>query len=72
MVLCSAHEERNALHTQGTALMLSKEAQKAHIGWESHESTIIKTPFKAKKGEVTMNLIQCYAPINDGNKDYKD
>ena len=36
MLLYSGHEEENATHTQGVALMLSKVAQKALIGWEAH------------------------------------
>ncbi|VDP63513.1 unnamed protein product, partial [Schistosoma mattheei] len=38
----SGHEEENAPHTQGVALMLFKQAQNALIGWESHGPRIIK------------------------------
>ncbi|VDO80565.1 unnamed protein product [Schistosoma curassoni] len=31
MLLYSGHEEENAPHTRGLALMLSKEARKAHM-----------------------------------------
>ncbi|VDP42712.1 unnamed protein product [Schistosoma margrebowiei] len=59
-------------HTQGVALMPSKQAQKALIGWESHGPRIIKASFKTKKEGITMNVIQCYAPTKDYNEDAKD
>ncbi|VDP38474.1 unnamed protein product [Schistosoma margrebowiei] len=71
LLLYSGHEE-NAPHTQGVALILSKRAQSALIGWESHEPRIIKASFKTKKEGITMNIIQCYAPTNDYNEDAKD
>ncbi|VDO85373.1 unnamed protein product, partial [Schistosoma margrebowiei] len=49
LLLYSGHEEENAPHTQGVALMLFKQAQNALIGWESHEPRIIKASFKTKK-----------------------
>ncbi|VDP56999.1 unnamed protein product [Schistosoma margrebowiei] len=72
LLLYSGHEEENAPHTQGVALMLSKQAQNALVGWESHGSRIIKASFKTKKEDITMNVIQCYAPTNDYNEDAKD
>ncbi|VDO83158.1 unnamed protein product [Schistosoma margrebowiei] len=44
-LLYSGHEEGNASHTQGVALMLSKQAQNVLIGLESHES---KPPSKQR------------------------
>ncbi|VDP39963.1 unnamed protein product [Schistosoma mattheei] len=52
--------------------MLSKQAQKTLIGWESHGPRIIKASFKTKKESISMNIIQCYAPTNDYNEDSKD
>ncbi|VDO54330.1 unnamed protein product [Schistosoma margrebowiei] len=72
MLLYSGHEENNAPHTQGVALMLSKLARNALVGWESHGSRIIKASFKTKKEGILMNVIQCYAPTNDSNDDIKD
>ncbi|VDO89675.1 unnamed protein product [Schistosoma margrebowiei] len=71
LLLHSDYEE-NASHTHGVALMLSKQAQKTLIGRESHEPRIIKASFKTKKEGITMNIIQCYAPTNDYNEDFKD
>ena len=72
MLLYSGHEGENAPHTQGVALMLSKEARNALVGWESHGPRIIKASFRTKKQGITMNVIQCYAPTNDSNDDDKD
>ncbi|VDO71833.1 unnamed protein product, partial [Schistosoma margrebowiei] len=72
LLLYSGHEEENAPHTQGVALMLSKQAQNALIGWESHGPRIIKASFKTKKEGISMNIIQCYAPTNNYNEDAKD
>ncbi|VDP67304.1 unnamed protein product [Schistosoma curassoni] len=49
LLLHSGHEEENAPHTQGVALMLSKQAQNALVGWESHGPRIIKA--SSKKGK---------------------
>ncbi|VDP34394.1 unnamed protein product [Schistosoma margrebowiei] len=72
MLLYSGHEEDNAPHTQGVALMLSKVARNALVGWESHGSRIIKASFKTRKEGITINIIQCYAPTNDSNDNIKD
>ncbi|VDP53487.1 unnamed protein product [Schistosoma mattheei] len=71
LLLYSGHEDENAPHTQTVALMLSKQAQKALIGWESHGPRIIKASFKTKEVGITMNIIQCYAPTNNYNEDAK-
>ncbi|VDO85357.1 unnamed protein product [Schistosoma margrebowiei] len=72
LLLYSGHDEENAPHTQGVALMLSKQAQNALIGWKSHGPRIIKASFKTKREGISMNIIQCYAPNNDYNEDAKD
>ncbi|VDO63327.1 unnamed protein product [Schistosoma margrebowiei] len=45
-LLYPGHEEENAPYTLGFALMLSKRAQNALIGWKSHVPRIIKASFK--------------------------
>ncbi|VDP71995.1 unnamed protein product [Schistosoma mattheei] len=72
MLPYSDHEEENAPHTQGVALMLSKIARNEFEGCGSQGSRIIKASFKTKKEVITMNIIQCYAPTNDSNDDIKD
>ncbi|VDO49631.1 unnamed protein product [Schistosoma margrebowiei] len=71
-LLYSVHEEESAPHTQGVALMLSKVARNALVGWESHGSRINKASFKTKKKGITMNIIQCYALTDGSNDDNKD
>ncbi|VDP49581.1 unnamed protein product [Schistosoma curassoni] len=72
LLLFSDHEEENTQYTKGVALMLSRQAQNALIGWKSHGPRIIKASFKTKKESITMNIIQCYEPTNDYNEDAKD
>ncbi|VDP61815.1 unnamed protein product [Schistosoma mattheei] len=72
LLLYSDHEEVNVPHTQGVSLMLSKQAQNALIGWDSHGPRIFKAYFKTKKEGISMNIIQCYALTNDYNEDAKD
>lgn len=67
LLLYSGHEQENSRHTQGVALMLSKKAQSALIGWEAHGSRIIKAIFRTKEKRVNLNIIQCYAPTNDSD-----
>ncbi|VDO58537.1 unnamed protein product [Schistosoma curassoni] len=66
------HEEGNVPHTQEVALMLSKEACNALIGWDSQGSKIIKASLKTMKEEIMMNVTQCHVPTNDGSDDNKD
>ncbi|VDP72066.1 unnamed protein product [Schistosoma curassoni] len=49
LLLYSGHQEENVPHTRGVALMLSKQAQKALIGWESHGPRIIKVSSNQRK-----------------------
>ena len=72
MLLFSRHQEDNAPHTEGVALMLSRSAQSALIGWEAHGPRIITISFRTKKKKIKMNVIQCYAPTNDSDEENKD
>ncbi|VDP80406.1 unnamed protein product, partial [Schistosoma curassoni] len=72
MLLYSGHEGENAPYTQRVALMLSKIARNALVGWESHGSRIIKASFKTKKEGITINIIQCYALTNGSKDDIND
>ncbi|VDP69117.1 unnamed protein product [Schistosoma mattheei] len=53
-------------------MMLSEEARKVLIGWESHGPRIIKASFKTKNEGIIMNVIKCYTPANDSNEDDKE
>ena len=67
MLLYSGHEEDNAPHISGVALMLSKTAQKALVGWEAHGPRIISATFQTKAKRIKMSVVQCYASTNDAN-----
>ena len=69
MILFSDHED--APHTEGVALMLSRSAQKALIGWESHGPRIIRAAFRTKQKKIKLNIVQCYAPTNDSDEEDK-
>nr|KAG5690109.1 hypothetical protein BaRGS_010700 [Batillaria attramentaria] len=66
------HTEDGAPHTEGVALMLAPEAQRALIGWEPVNSRIITAKFITKKKDIKLNIIQCYAPTNDAEEEKKD
>nr|KAG5693935.1 hypothetical protein BaRGS_008204 [Batillaria attramentaria] len=65
-------DEDGAPHTEGVALMLAPEAQRALIGWEPVNSRIITAKFITKKKDIKLNIIQCYAPTNDAEEEKKD
>nr|KAG5695063.1 hypothetical protein BaRGS_032556 [Batillaria attramentaria] len=71
-LLYSGHTEDGAPHTEGVALMLAPEAQRALIGWESVNSRIITAKFITKKKDIKLNIIRCYAPTNDVEEEKKD
>lgn len=72
LLLYSGHEQDDATHTQGVALMLSKSAQGALLGWEAHGPRIMTASFSTKKKRINIDIIQCYAPTNDSEEEEKD
>ncbi|VDP64423.1 unnamed protein product [Schistosoma mattheei] len=70
MLLYCDHEKENALHTQGVALMSSKDGLKALTG--SYGSKVIKASSKTKKEGIVTNVVQCYAPTSDNTEQYED
>lgn len=68
MIVYLGHKEDNAPHTQGVALMLSRTAQKALIGWEAHGPRIITASFRTKQKKINLHIIQCYALTNDSDE----
>lgn len=69
LLLYSKHEEDSAAHT---SLMLSREADRALIGWKAHGPWMITSSFKTIKKNIKLNIIQCYAPTNNSSEDMKD
>ena len=49
--------------------MLSRHAQNALIGWEAHGSRIITAKFKTRKQKINVDILQVYAPTNDGKEE---
>lgn len=72
MLLYSGHEEEDGQCTQAVALMLSKTAQRALMGWEAHGPRIVTASYRTKEKRSNMNVIRCYAPTNDSKDDDKD
>lgn len=72
LILFSGHEEDNAPHSQGVALMLSKRAQRSLIGWQALGPRMLISKFRTKKRRININIIQCYAPTNDSDKENKE
>ena len=72
MVLFSGHEEDDAPHTLGVAMMLSRAAQGALIGWEAHGPRILLATFRTKKRSINLDVIQCYAPTNESDEGDKE
>ena len=68
LLLFSGHEQEDAPHTQGVAMMLSRTAQRALIGWEGYGSRNITASFRTKETRISMDVIQCYAPTNDSDE----
>ena len=71
-LLNSGHIEDGVPHTEGVVLMLPPEAHGALIGWEPVNPHIITAKFTTKKKDIRLNIIQCYAPINDVEEEKKD
>lgn len=59
-IIYAGHEEDNAPHTEGVAIMLSKQAEKALIGWEQINSRIIRAKFRTSNKRLNLNVIMCY------------
>ena len=72
MVIFSGHEEDDAPHTLGVAMMLSRTAQGALIGWEAHGPRILLATFRTKKRSINLDVIQCYAPTNESDESDKE
>ena len=71
-ILYSGHMEDQVIHSEGVAIMLSKEAQKTLIGWEPVSPRIIASKFRTSNKKIALNIIQCYAPTNDAEEEVKE
>ena len=71
LLLYSGHEDDTAMHSEGVALMLSRKAQGALVGWQPHGPRIITATFRINK-RIECCIAQCYAPTNNADDDEKD
>ena len=71
-LIYSGHSQQNARHTQGVALMLSKNAQKSLKSWEPHGPRIIEAFFKTSMKNINLRVVMCYAPTNEAEDTAKD
>ncbi|KAJ3614059.1 hypothetical protein NHX12_017636 [Muraenolepis orangiensis] len=71
-LLYSRRTENSAPHSQGVALMLAPEAQRALSGWAPVcPCRLITTKFETKKSNIKLNVIHCYVPTNDDEDEKK-
>jgi len=71
-VIYSGHEDENADHTEGVAIMLSPKAARSLMKWEPAGSRIISATFRTNKKGINLNIINCYAPTNDKEEEEKE
>ena len=71
-LLYSGHQEKDAPHEHGVALMLSKQAKGALIGWEAHGPRIIRATFRTGNKRINMEVVQAYAPQEDSKVEDKE
>ena len=71
-IIYSGDMKENAAHSEGVAIMISKEGQRTLIGWEPVSARIITAKFKTSHKRIALNIIQCYAPKNDADEEVKE
>lgn len=52
--------------------MLSKDAEKALIGWEPVSSRMMKAKFRTSNKRIKLSVIMCYAPTKDTDDEKKE
>ena len=71
-ILYSGHVGENAVHSEGVAVMISQDALKTLVGWEPVSPRIITAKFQTTNKNISLNIIQCYAPTNDADDETKE
>ena len=71
-ILYSTHMGENAVHSEGVAVMISQDALKTLVGWEPVSPRIITAKFQTTNKNISLNIIQCYAPTNDADDETKE
>lgn len=72
LILYSGHTHNGAPHTEGVGFMLSRQAEKALIGWQPVSSRLMTATFRTKQKRILVRLIMCYAPTNEASDEVKD
>ena len=72
LILYSGHTHNGAPHTEGVVFMLSRQAEKALIGWQPVSSRLMTATFRTKHERILVRLIMCSAPINEASDEVKD
>ena len=70
LILYSGHTHNGAPHTEGVGFMLSRQAEKALIGWQPVSSRT--ATFRTKQKKILARLIMCYAPTNEASDELMD
>ena len=68
-IIYSGHEDSNAPHTQGVAVMMSEKASKSLVGWEPVSARQMVARFKTSHKRITLTVIMCYSPTNDAEEE---
>ena len=71
-ILYSGHVRENAVHSEGVAVMISQDALKTLIGWQPVSPRIMTAKFQTTNKNISLNIIQCYAPTNDADDETKE
>ena len=70
-IIYSGHEEEGAIHTEGVAIMMTKDTRKALTAWKPISSFLITATFNTNNRRVKAHIIQGYAPTNDADDEVK-
>ena len=68
-IIYSGHEDSNALHTQGVAVMISGKASKSLTRWEPVSARQMVARSRTSHKMRTLTVIMCYAPTNDADEE---
>ena len=71
LILYSGHDEEDDHHIR-VAIVLTQEAQSAPISSKAAGPRSIYASIKTKKKKIKLNIIQCYAPTNEKEKNNGD
>ena len=68
-IIYSGHEDSDAPHTQGVAIMMTGKASKSLIEWEPVNAKQMVARFRTSHKRITLTVITCYAPSYDAEEE---